>query len=106
LPEGGWQLGGLPKAAEDCRSPKRKRVNKARASKGRSYNCDRWLDVLPKAASWPPQSKTQARTEGRKFLKIKKRIQPGPDAQAIRCSRFVFMFPSQPHRVALKEQFN
>jgi len=50
-----------------------------------------------------PTGNTNA--EGRKVLKIKKRIEPGHDAQAIRVSRFVFMFPSQPHGAALKEQF-
>ena len=38
-------------------------------------------------------------------LKIKKRIEPGRSAQAIRVSRFVFIFPSQPRGAALKERF-
>jgi hypothetical protein len=37
-------------------------------------------------------------------LKIKKRIRPSHDARAIRVSRFVFIFPWEPHRAALKEQ--
>jgi hypothetical protein len=37
-------------------------------------------------------------------LKIKKRIDPGHGARAIRNVRFVFIYPSQPHRAALKEQ--
>jgi hypothetical protein len=46
----------------------------------------------------------QNATAGREGLEIKKRIQPGPCARVIRDSRFVFIFPLQPHRAALKEQ--
>jgi hypothetical protein len=41
---------------------------------------------------------------GKGDLKTKKRIAPGHGARAIRHSRFVFIFPLQPHRAALKEQ--
>jgi hypothetical protein len=48
-------------------------------------------------------SKHKTSAEGENS-KTKKRIGPGHDARAIRDSRLVFIFPLQPHRVALKEQ--